>query len=76
MDRESNIVRSGLSGRVNQDLITLEVEIYRLEDDPSWALEVVDHTGRRLSGRSSSRRMSRRSWQTLIMDATGGPLSR
>lgn len=45
MDREPNIVRSGLSGRVNQDGITLEVEIYRLEDDPRWALEVVDHTG-------------------------------
>lgn len=45
MDRDPNIVRSGLSDRVTKDGVTVEVEIYRLEDDPRWALEVIDPTG-------------------------------
>lgn len=45
MDRDPNIVRSGLSGKVHQDGLTVDVEIYRLESEPHWVLEVVDHTG-------------------------------
>lgn len=45
MDRDPNLVRSGLSGRVSKDGIAVDVEIYRLEDDPKWVLEVVDATG-------------------------------
>jgi hypothetical protein len=43
VDRDPNIVRSGLSGRVTKHGLSVEVEIYRLEGDPMWALEVVDH---------------------------------
>ena len=45
MDRDPNIVRSGLSGRVSKDGLAVDVEIYRLESEHEWALEVVDHTG-------------------------------
>jgi uncharacterized protein len=45
VDREPNIVRSGLSGRVAKDGLAVDVEIYRLESEPEWTLEVVDHTG-------------------------------
>ena len=45
MDRVPNIVRSGLSGKVAKDGLTVEVEIYRLEGEPTWTLEVVDHEG-------------------------------
>ena len=45
MDRDPNIVRSGLSGRVRKDGLAVDVEIYRLESEPGWVLEVVDHTG-------------------------------
>lgn len=43
--RDPNLVTSGLSGGFTQDGITVEVLIYRLEDRPGWALEVVDETG-------------------------------
>lgn len=45
MDRDPNIVRSGLSGKVSQDGLTVDVEIYRLEAESEWVLEVIDHTG-------------------------------
>jgi hypothetical protein len=45
VDRDPNIVRSGLSGTVAEDGLTVAVEIYRLEDDLTWLLEVVDNTG-------------------------------
>lgn len=40
-----NIVNSGLSRRITIDGIDLDVQIYRLEDDPAWSLEVVNHEG-------------------------------
>lgn len=40
---EPNIVTSGKSQRVLVDGYTFSIEIYRLEDDPNWTLEVVDH---------------------------------
>ena len=45
MDRDPNIVRSGLSGRVSKDGLVVDVEIYRLETESEWVLEVIDHTG-------------------------------
>lgn len=45
MDRDPNIVRSGLSGRVAKDGLAVDVEIYRFEGEPRWVLEVVDSTG-------------------------------
>ena len=44
-EREPNIVPSGLSGIVSRDDMTVEVFIYRLEEEPSWTLEVVNSAG-------------------------------
>lgn len=43
--RDPNIVRSGLSRRVTQGEVTVDVEIYRLENESGWALEVIDQNG-------------------------------
>ena len=42
MDREPNLIISGLSQRVNRDGITVDVSIYRLESDSAWVLEVIN----------------------------------
>lgn len=44
-ERDPNIVHSGLSGAVSKDGVTVKVLIYRLENDPSWSLEVVNSVG-------------------------------
>jgi len=44
-EREPNIVTSGLSRRFTRDGVTVEVCIYRLEDEKEWALEVVNSNG-------------------------------
>ena len=44
-ERIPNIVTSGLSGHVTQDGITVELCIYRLEEEPGWSLEVVNTAG-------------------------------
>ena len=44
-DRDPNIVTSGLSRTVTVDGVTVVVNIYRLEHDPKWALEVVNEIG-------------------------------
>ena len=44
-DRDPNIVTSGLSRTVTVDGVTVVVNIYRLEHDPQWALEVVNEVG-------------------------------
>lgn len=41
-DRDPNIVHSSLTGLVTRDGITVDVQIYRLEHDPKWALEVIN----------------------------------
>jgi hypothetical protein len=43
--RDPNIVRSGLSGPITEQGITVDVRIYRLEEQPGWSLDVVDSTG-------------------------------
>lgn len=40
-----NIVSSGLSKYIELEELQLNIEIYRLEYDPKWALEVVDQHG-------------------------------
>ncbi len=42
---DPNIVTSGLSTRVLLDGVNFSIEIYRLEDDAEWTLEVVDEDG-------------------------------
>jgi hypothetical protein len=44
-EREPNILHSGLSGEFSQDGITVQVFIYRLEEEPTWSLEVVNSSG-------------------------------
>ena len=44
-DRDPNIVNSSLSGLVTIDGITVDVQVYRLEHDPKWALEVINSEG-------------------------------
>ena len=40
--RDPDIVRSGLSGPVTEQGITVDVRIYRTEEQPGWSLEVVN----------------------------------
>ena len=44
-DRDPNIIVSGRSQTFTKDGVTVDVQIYRLEDDPKWALEVVNDHG-------------------------------
>ncbi|WP_375429655.1 hypothetical protein [uncultured Sphingomonas sp.] len=43
--RDPNIVTSGLSGSITRDGMTVDVNIHRIEDQPGWALEVVNANG-------------------------------
>ena len=45
IDDEPNLVTSGKSQRVIIDGFPFSIEIYRLEQDKTWTLEVVDHQG-------------------------------
>ena len=42
---DPNLVASGLSQEIEVDGIPFAVEIYRLEHDSTWTLEVVDENG-------------------------------
>ena len=44
-DRDPNLIVSPLSGPVTIDGVTVDVQIYRLEHDPRWALEVINEAG-------------------------------
>lgn len=44
-EREPNLVTSSLSRKFTQAGITVAVEIYRLEGDSTWTLEVVNDKG-------------------------------
>ena len=44
-ERIPNLVRSGLSGIVSKDNVTVEVIIVRLENEPNWSLEVLNNAG-------------------------------
>ena len=44
-ERIPNLVRSGLSGIVSKDNVTVEVIIVRLENEPKWSLEVENDAG-------------------------------
>ena len=45
MDRNPNIVSSSLSGDVREDGVTVRLEIYRLEHENQWVLEVINEAG-------------------------------
>ncbi len=45
MDEDYKIIRSPLERRISERGVSVEVLIYRGEDDAGWILEVVDHTG-------------------------------
>ena len=42
IERDPNIVKSGLSRTVQQDGVTVEVSIIRLEHKAGWSLEVIN----------------------------------
>ena len=42
IERDPNIVHSGLSRTVTRDGVTVEVSIVRLEHEAQWSLEVVN----------------------------------
>jgi hypothetical protein len=44
-ERDPNLITSSLSREVSRDGVGVRVEIYRLEDRPGWALEVVNDRG-------------------------------
>lgn len=44
-DRDPNIVNSSLTGLVTIDGVTVDVQVYRLEHDPKWPLEVINEAG-------------------------------
>ena len=44
-DRDPNLITSSLSRDMSRDGVTVRIEIYRLEDRPGWALEVINHKG-------------------------------
>ena len=43
IDEEPNLVTSGKSRRIVVDGYTFTIDIFRLENDTTWTLEVVDH---------------------------------
>jgi hypothetical protein len=45
MEREPVLVYSSRNGRVTRDGITVEIAIYKHEDDAEWLLEVVNAKG-------------------------------
>ena len=45
MDHDPKLLRSSLSGPVTRQTVTVRLEIYRLEDDLKWVLEVVNERG-------------------------------
>ena len=45
MDDKYEIINSPLSRKITRDGVTVEVLIYRGEQEPNWILEVVDHEG-------------------------------
>lgn len=42
---DPNIITSGLSERITVEGHELSIEIYKLESEPNWSLEVVDEDG-------------------------------
>ena len=45
MDNEYRIINSKLSQKITRDGMTVDVQIYRGENDPVWILEVIDQEG-------------------------------
>src|SRR5271157_1957532 len=45
IERDPNIVKSGLSRTVKKDGVTVEVSIIRLEHETEWSLEVINSAG-------------------------------
>ena len=45
MDEDCKIIDSPLSRQITRNGVTIEVQIYRGENDDGWILEVVDESG-------------------------------
>ncbi len=44
-DDEPNLVQSAKSEQITVDGLPFSIEVYRLESNRTWTLEVVDHDG-------------------------------
>ncbi len=42
---DPNLVNSGVSGDVTVDGVPFRIDVYRLEDNPQWTVEVIDEAG-------------------------------
>ncbi len=42
---DPNLVNSGVSDDVTVDGVLFRIDVYRLEDDPQWTVEVIDEAG-------------------------------
>ncbi|MDG1371168.1 MAG: hypothetical protein P8Q48_13180 [Paracoccaceae bacterium] len=42
---DPNLVLSGLSDDVTVDDVPFRIDVYRLEHDPTWTVEVIDEAG-------------------------------
>ena len=42
---DPNLVNSGVSDDVTVDGVPFRIDVYRLEDDPAWTVEVTDEAG-------------------------------
>ncbi len=51
---EPSLVTSGKNHRVTAHGYLFSVEIYRLETEKTWSLEVIDHEGAGLDARTRS----------------------
>ena len=45
MDDDYKIIESPLSRQITKDGVTIDIQIYRGEQDAEWILEVVDESG-------------------------------
>lgn len=45
MDDDPVLITSGLSQKLEEDAYDFEINIFRLEDEERWTLEVVDQDG-------------------------------
>ena len=71
IERDPNIVKSGLSRTVKKDGVTVEVSIIRLEHETEWSLEVVNSAAHVHSlGRTLCER--RRCLRRIRADCRGG----
>ena len=69
-ERDPNLVTSGHSGPITRDGVSITLEIYRLESDPDWTLEVVNDRGTSIvwDDRFASDDLARAAFEQVVAD--------